>query len=63
MELLEKMTCMLMEKHGEQISLKVEAGNKLLTIIILENNIAVKVMYMTLQKINFYHHNLLHLGH
>ena len=32
------MTCMLMEKDGVKIFLKVEFGNKLLTIIILENN-------------------------
>jgi hypothetical protein len=38
-------------------------GNKLLTIIILENNMQGLEWFMTLQKINFYQHNLMHHGH
>ena len=36
------MICMSMVKHGVLIFSKVEIGNKLLTITILENNIAGK---------------------
>jgi len=42
-----------MVKHGVLIFLKLQIGNRLLTIQILENNIVVKVLLMTLQKINF----------
>ena len=62
-ELLEIMTCTLIEKIGVLISFKVEFGNKLLIIIILENNMQEKVLYMILQKINLYVHNLMVHGH
>jgi hypothetical protein len=52
-----------MEKHGVLIFSKVELGNKLLTITISENNIAAKVIPMTLQKTNLFHLNHMHLGH
>ena len=48
--------------HGVQIFSKVEAGNKLLTIIILENNTQVLDTFTIQQKINFYYHNLINLG-
>ena len=44
--------------YGVLIFLKVELGNKLLIIIILENNIVELVILMTLLKINLLHHNL-----
>ena len=50
---LEIMINMLTEKHGVQISSKVEAGNKLLTIIILENNTQVLDTFTIQLKINF----------
>ena len=62
-ELLKIMTCMLMYKHGVQTFFKVEIGNKLLIIIILEKNMQELVMYTIQQKINFYPHNHMLLGH
>ena len=40
-----------------------EHVNKLLTIIILESNMQVRVTYIMRQKINFYAHNLINHGH
>tara|TARA_R110000782_G_scaffold37387_1_gene88497 strand:+ start:1314 stop:1442 length:129 start_codon:yes stop_codon:yes gene_type:complete len=42
-----------MVKHGVKIFLVVEYGNKLLTTIILENNIVEQVLFIMHQKINF----------
>jgi len=55
------MICTLMEKLGALTFSKEEVGNKLLTIIISENNMQVLVIDMIQQKINFYHHNLLRI--
>ena len=52
-----------MVKHGVLIFLVVEHGNKLLIIIILENNMQEKGMCIIHQKINFYPHNHMLRGH
>ena len=54
------MICTLMEKHGVLIFSKVETGNRLLIITILENNIAAKVILLIPQKTNLFHLNHMH---